>query len=741
VGGVVTTGELVLAVDFGTTNTVAVARRGGAAPRVVSVDGAPHLPSAVLLREDGELVVGTDALRLGRSAAHRLEPRPKSRLGEDALLLGGTAVDVRSAVRAVLAHVCAAAARQWGGPVDHLVLTHPADWGAVRMGRLSRAADGLAPRVSLVPEPVAVAARAALPVGAAVLVVDLGGGTCDAAVVRRERDGYAVRACAGLPDLGGDDLDQRIVDHVRQTPDLPAGTDVHALRAAQLVRQDARAAKELLSRHESAQLSVPGEAGPVTLSRTDFEALVDDDLRRVTGLAGRVVDQAGQDHSPLSGVHLVGGTSRIPRVAALLSSTLDLPVHQDPEPEAGVAWGAIELVAPATSAVPEHPAPIPSPGGGRTPRSAYRPAAAVLAAVAAVAVAALVAVVALSGGEAVGGSPVAEKGGLRGPSSPVDAAPTFPPVRPGSPVVGAETVRPTVVQPGGSGLFRATGTYEGATEKRVEVRLERGQIADRPAPNGYRWVVASVVATLRVAGELPYGDGHNVHLHDDRGQLVESVNRAADITATLCGSNQQNLPAAPQGTPRTECAVFLVPAATGVRGVLYDDRTVDPLGVHALLFPVNLPATGPAALPSGDGRVGGPPVEVATYSGFAKVTVADVIDTPSAYLSDPEPPPGARLYVVRYSALSSGVGAVRLSSVTDGLHLLDDRGLLVPKDPFTGYEQRDCPEPPDEIAPGATARGCLVFTLSQHAEISRIVYQSRTSDGDPTTWQVWDLAD
>ncbi|MGB3438855.1 MAG: type VII secretion-associated protein, partial [Actinophytocola sp.] len=141
-------GELTLAIDFGTTNTVAVARRDGSAAWVVSVDGAPHLPSAVLLGADGELVVGVDALRLGRSSAHRLERSPKARLSEDTLLLGDTQIDVVTVVRAVLTKVCAAAARQAGGPVGHLVLTHPADWGAVRMGMLPRAAAGLAPRLS-----------------------------------------------------------------------------------------------------------------------------------------------------------------------------------------------------------------------------------------------------------------------------------------------------------------------------------------------------------------------------------------------------------------------------------------------------------------------------------------------------------------------------------------------------------------------------------------------------------------
>ncbi|MGH3761630.1 Hsp70 family protein [Actinophytocola sp.] len=742
--------ELTLAVDFGTTHTVAVASRGGAAPRVVSVDGAPYLPSAVLLGADGGLVVGGDALRLGRSAGHRLELRPKSRLDEDMLLLGNTPVDVLDIVRAVLGRVCAEAARQAGRPVGHLALTHPADWGAVRLGRLSRAAAGLAPRISLVAEPVAAAARGGLPVGAVELVLDLGGGTCDAAVVRRDGAGFAVLACAGLPDLGGDDLDQRIVDHIRATrPELadriaaPSTMDVGAIREARLFRQDARAAKELLSRHESAKLTVPGLAQPVELTRNEFEALVEPDLRRIVELARRVLGEAGVDRSTPRGVHLVGGTSRIPRLAMLLGEELRLPVHPDPEPEAGVAWGAIELTAAADAAAPTAPAGTPPahPPAGivHNGRSARGP----LAAGVAVVVAATLAVVGtqLSGGQEVGGRPVAASAAPAPPSSSVpsgsDTTPTFPPLRPGKAVVGAGAPSPTVVPAGESGLFKATGTYEGATEIQEEVRLQQGEVADLQAPAGYRWVVAKVEVTLRVGDELPYGDGHNVHLLDDRGQLVDSANRAGEVTVDLCGSNQQNLPRTENGGSRTECAVFLVPVATAVRGVLFDDRAIDPTGEHALLFPISVPAAGPAVLPTAAGQIGGPPVEVRAGSGYAEIGVADVIDEPSAYLVDPKPPPGTRLFVVRYTVAASGAGTVRTFDVQDGMHVLDDRGMLVPFDVFVSYRQRNCPTPAEELGEGDSTQGCLVFGLAKDASISRVVYQPRLERDDPARWTSW----
>jgi hypothetical protein len=254
-------------------------------------------------------------------------------------------------------------------------------------------------------------------------------------------------------------------------------------------------------------------------------------------------------------------------------------------------------------------------------------------------------------------------------------------------------------------------------------------------------VVADVVATLRVKGELLSGDGHNVYLSDDRGQLVDSVNRAGEVTVALCGSDQQDLPATPQGKARTECAAFLVPVATTVRGVVYDDLGDDPLRTHALLFPVDLPATGSVTLPVGDGRVGETPVEVTADGGeHAQVVLADIIDTPSAYFADAKAPPGTSLHVLRYAVRASGISSVRPVGVAISLAVLDDHGLPIPAEDHIHFELRDCPEPPVEIPSGGTAQGCLVFVVSGQGKISRIVYRTDAHDADPANWQSWELA-
>jgi molecular chaperone DnaK (HSP70) len=114
-----------LAVDLGTSNTVAALRIGSAEPRLLG----ESLPSAVWLDPGGRLVVGRDAERQARLDAARFEPTPKLRVGEGQVLLGNTTVPVVDLLAGLLGHVFTEARRLLGGGPDQLVLTHPAGWG------------------------------------------------------------------------------------------------------------------------------------------------------------------------------------------------------------------------------------------------------------------------------------------------------------------------------------------------------------------------------------------------------------------------------------------------------------------------------------------------------------------------------------------------------------------------------------------------------------------------------------
>ena len=208
---------------------MAVAVDGREPQLVVLEGGTPVMPSAVFADRGGTLFVGQEAERQAAVDPSRYEPNPKRRIDEGQLLLGDTVLNVLDVVRAVLVRATGEARRLVGGArIDLLVLTHPADWGAVRTRILRQAGQGLGTEVSLVPEPVAAAvfhsASTAMPDGAALAVLDFGGGTVDASVVRRRGASFEVLATRGEPDFGGADIDQALLEHVvRRCPVGSAG--------------------------------------------------------------------------------------------------------------------------------------------------------------------------------------------------------------------------------------------------------------------------------------------------------------------------------------------------------------------------------------------------------------------------------------------------------------------------------------------------------------------------------------
>ncbi|WP_436492356.1 type VII secretion-associated protein [Actinokineospora sp. HUAS TT18] len=428
-----------VAIDFGTSSTCVAVSVHGREPQVVVVDGQPLLSSAVYAAPDGTLFVGQEAERQAALDPSRYEPHPKRRIDEAELLLGDAVVPVGAVFRAVIGRALTEARRVGGGAqVSQLMLTHPADWGGVRTHVLRQAASGLADRVVLVPEPVAAAvfhsASYPGPGGRTLAVLDLGGGTVDVSVVRTTPPGrpappFTVLATKGDPHFGGADIDELLLGHVGEMvsagdPDawraLVEGRDLADRRRRRVLRQDIRNAKETLSRHTYTDVPLPSPFPDAHVTRVDLERLIGPAVGRAVDLTLATIREAGLDPRQLSGIFLVGGSSRIPLVARLVAErTGVVPVTLD-QPETVVARGAMRAVSvepdhtgvvgrqvdsDRTRPVVRAPVPPPRPAGPPSlplpvitpPRRRGRMITLIAAGVAVVVAAVVVAIVSLTG--------------------------------------------------------------------------------------------------------------------------------------------------------------------------------------------------------------------------------------------------------------------------------------------------------------------------------------------------------
>jgi len=383
-----------LAIDLGTSNTVAVLHSPDGRVRPLLFEGSPLLPSSVYATESRELVVGRDALHLSRLDPARFEPHPKRRIDDGWVLLGTTEVPVTDLLAAVFGRVVQEAVRTVGA-LPPAVLTYPAAWGQTRRSVLLAAAAKATIAVDrIVAEPVAAATYfttvlgTRLPAGAKVAVFDFGGGTLDVAVLERTGAGLDVVAFGGLDDLGGLDVDAAIIEHVgtqlrSAAPQvwqrLAAGTDADARRDNALLWIDARAAKEMLTRTSAAAIHIPGYPAGTHLTRAEFDAFTGPLLHRAVAETARVLQSANTSPRDLAGLFLVGGSSRIPLVAQLLHRQLGVAPTVLEQPEIAVAEGALRAVLPRPVA-PARPVPPLPPGPAfpvSVPPGAIQPTSAV----------------------------------------------------------------------------------------------------------------------------------------------------------------------------------------------------------------------------------------------------------------------------------------------------------------------------------------------------------------------------
>ena len=256
-----------LGIDLGTTYSAAATARGDRLEIFQLGERAATIPSVIVLRADGEVLVGDAAERRALSEPIRTAREFKRRLGDPTpIILGGTPYGAEALIGHLLRSIVARVAEQMGGQPAAIAVCHPASYGEYKIDLLRQAvrqAD-IGP-VELMTEPQAAALHYALqervPTGEVIAVYDFGGGTFDATILRKTEDGFEqLGRPEGMERLGGIDFDEAIFAHVMATVARPASSSTPTTRrpwpALARLREECRRAKEGLSTDTDATIAV-----------------------------------------------------------------------------------------------------------------------------------------------------------------------------------------------------------------------------------------------------------------------------------------------------------------------------------------------------------------------------------------------------------------------------------------------------------------------------------------------------
>ncbi len=340
----------VLGIDLGTTNSVVASIDDqGQVVILRNALGSEITPSAVFF-EPGGVVVGEEAVQsisVDPGSGIRLIKRQMGT--EFPLQLGGQEHTPES-ISALILRQLAAAVPGGAAGRPRAVITVPAYFGlAEREATYQAGVIAGLDVLELLDEPVAAAAHYGLTSAGdrTVLVYDLGGGTFDTTVLRITNGAVTVLATDGHHSLGGSDVDQRLLDLVLgRLEDVLAAAEFDEIvddrRLLGSLALDVESAKRDLSTRMSREIVVntPARRVPVTITRADLEAACGDLFDTTTEIIERVLASARSAGAPtVSDVIMVGGSSRIPALAARLTTVLGMAPRLT-EPDLAVAKGA-----------------------------------------------------------------------------------------------------------------------------------------------------------------------------------------------------------------------------------------------------------------------------------------------------------------------------------------------------------------------------------------------------------------
>jgi molecular chaperone DnaK len=365
----------IIGIDLGTTNSVVAVMEGDQPTVIQNAEGSRITPSVVAFSKTGERLVGQVAKRQAVTnpentifSIKRFMGRRFDEVNEEMKMVpyrveNASNGDVRVKVSdqdlappqisaMILQKLKQAAEDYLGQTVTKAVITVPAYFNDAQRQATKEAGTiaGL-DVMRIVNEPTAAALAYGLDKkkDETIAVYDFGGGTFDISILEVGEGVVEVKSTNGDTHLGGDNLDQRvmewIIDEFRKSDGIDLGKDRMAL---QRLRESAEKAKMELSSVMETEINLPfitaDASGPkhlaMKLTRAKFESLVEDLLQKTVGPTKQALADAGVDPSKIDEVVLVGGSTRIPRVQAMVKELFGKEPHKGVNPDEVVAIGA-----------------------------------------------------------------------------------------------------------------------------------------------------------------------------------------------------------------------------------------------------------------------------------------------------------------------------------------------------------------------------------------------------------------
>jgi molecular chaperone DnaK len=323
-------------IDLGTTNSAVSVLEGGEPTVIVNAEGFRTTPSIVAFTKDGEVLVGETAKRQAVTNVDRTIASVKRHMGTDwKFKVDDKNYTAQEISARILSKLKRDAETYLGESVTDAVITVPAYFNDAERQATKEAGEIAGLNVlRIINEPTAAALAYGLDKGQQdelILVFDLGGGTFDVSLLEVGKDDdfstIQVRATSGDNRLGGDDWDQRIVDHLVKKFKDTTGVDVAKDKIAlQRLKEAAEQAKKELSQSTTANVQLPylslTENGPAnldeTITRAQFEQLTADLLERTKKPFNDVIKEAGVKVADIAHVVMVGGSTRMPAVTELV---------------------------------------------------------------------------------------------------------------------------------------------------------------------------------------------------------------------------------------------------------------------------------------------------------------------------------------------------------------------------------------------------------------------------------------